>query len=228
MVVQIPPYANKSLADIPGEEWKNIPGFEGSYQASTLGRIKSLDRIIPHPRLYQQFVKGRILGQKVARNRNIKTGEPMIDIGVTLTVENVIHYFNTRRLIYKTFIDPKLDYKKDGLYVINKDNNGYNNRPENLALVTKSEKQLRAVKRGRVLPFLETADRTNWKKNYSSSKPVEQYDQQGNLIKRYPSIREASRQLKLDDKTIIQVAKGIYKQWKGFVWKYTPKDSRQP
>ncbi|WP_144911888.1 NUMOD4 domain-containing protein [Mucilaginibacter frigoritolerans] len=65
-----------------------MPGFEGYYQASTKGRIKSLDRIIPHPRLYQQFVTGRILSQKVNKNRNVKTGEPTIDLGVTLTLEN--------------------------------------------------------------------------------------------------------------------------------------------
>lgn len=28
------------------EIWKDIPGFEGLYQASTLGRIKSLDRVV--------------------------------------------------------------------------------------------------------------------------------------------------------------------------------------
>ncbi|MGF7076240.1 hypothetical protein [Mucilaginibacter sp. 3215] len=61
----------------------------------------------------------------------------MIHLRVTLTIENRAYYFNTRRLIYKTFIDPHLDYNKDGLYVINTDNNGYNNRPENLKLVTK-------------------------------------------------------------------------------------------
>jgi hypothetical protein len=27
------------------EEWKDIPGYEGLYQASTLGRIKSLGRV---------------------------------------------------------------------------------------------------------------------------------------------------------------------------------------
>jgi len=107
---QIPPYQNKFLADLPGEEWKDIPGFEGYYQASTKGRIKSLDRIVPHPRLYQQFVRGQILSQKVNKNRNIKTGEPTIDLGVTLTFENTPHYSNTRRLIYKTFIYRHLDY----------------------------------------------------------------------------------------------------------------------
>jgi hypothetical protein len=219
------PYKNKSLADLAGEQWKDIPGFEGYYQASTMGRIKSLDRTIPHPRLYRQFVKGQILSQSVARNNNIMTGEPMIDLRVSLALENVVHYFNTRRLIYKTFIDPKLDYKKDGLYVINIDNDGFNNKLENLRLVTKSEKQKRAVERDRLFPFLKTADRTNWKKNYTSSKPVEQYDLKGNLIGRYSSVREASRQLSLSDKAIIQVAKGVYKQWNGYVWKYANIDS---
>jgi hypothetical protein len=215
------PYQNKSLANMPEEEWKDIPGFEGYYQASTKGRIKSLDRIIPHPRLHQQFVKGQILSQKVNKNKNIKTGEPMIDLGVTLTIENTPFYSNTRRLIYKTFIDPHLEYKRNGQYVINVDGDGYNNCPENLRLVTKSEKSLRAFARDRVLPsFLKTADRTHWPKNYSTSKPVEQYDLQGNLIKRYPSIKEAARQMHLEDKVIIQVAKGMYKQWNGFVWRY--------
>ncbi|WP_144911847.1 hypothetical protein [Mucilaginibacter frigoritolerans] len=82
--------------------------------------------------------------------------------------------------------------------------------------MTKSEKQLRAIAQGRVLPsILKTADRSNWKKNFSTK-----YDLHGNFIKQYPSIKEASRQNKIDDKAIIQVAKGIYQQWNGFVWKY--------
>jgi len=217
-----PPYQNKSLADIPGEVWKDIPGLEGYYQASTEGRIKSLDRIIPHPRIYQQFVKGRILSQKANLNKNDKTGEPMIDLGVTLAIEAKTIYFNVRRLVYKTFINSKLDYETDYLYVVNIDGDGYNNRPGNLTVLTHSEKQLRAISRDRVFPsILKTADRSNWTKNYSTSKPVKQYDLDGNLIKEYPSVKEAARQMKIEDKVIIQVAKGLYKQWKyGFVWKY--------
>jgi hypothetical protein len=218
------PFQNKSLADLPGEVWKDIPGFEGTYQASTMGRIKSLDRIIPHPRLYQQFVKGQILSQKVNQNQNLKTGEPSTYLSVTLTIESEAKCFNTRRLIYKTFIGPHLDYEKVGLYVINIDGDGYNNRAENLRLVTKSEKSLRAFARDRVpVSILKTGDRTHWRKNYSNSKPVRQYDLKGNFIKEYPSVREASRQIHTDDKAIIQAAKGLYKQWNGFVWKYSDK-----
>ena len=213
-------YLNRSMIDLPGEIWKDVPGFEGSYQASSYGRVKSLDRTVLHPRLKRQFVKGRILSQSVHKNKNSISDEPMIDMKVTLTVENIAYYFNTRRLIYKTFVDPNLDYNKSGLYVINIDHNGYNNRPENLGLMTKSQKQKRAVERERVVPVLKTADRTNWKKNYSTSKPIAQYDLNGNLINQYKSIKEASRQTGLDDKAIIQVAKGLYKQWNGFIWKY--------
>jgi hypothetical protein len=203
------PYQNKSLAAMPGEVWKDIPGFEGTYQASTMGRIKSLDRLIRHPRLYQQSVKGQILSQSVAKNGNLKTVAPMIDLRVTLTVENTPYYYNTRRLIYQMFINPRLDYKKDGLYVINVDGDGYNNRPENLKAVTKSQKQQRAINRDRVLlSTLKTADPTNWKKNYSRCKPIAQYDLQGNPIRQYHSIKEAARQTHIEDKTIIQVAKG--------------------
>ena len=205
---------------MPGELWKDIPGFEGTFQASSLGRIKSIDRLIPHPRLKQQFVKGQILSQSVSKNQNLKTGEPTIDLRVTLTIEGNAHYFNTRRLIYMTFVDRHLNHEKDKLYIINKDGNGYNNRPENLQAITHSAKQLRAVARERVLPFLKTADRRAWKKNYSTSKPIEQYDLEGNFIKEYPSIKEAARQNRIEDKVIIQVAKGLYKQWNGFVWKY--------
>jgi len=77
---KLAPYQNKSLADMPGEAWKDIPGFVGSFQASNFGRVKSLDRIIDHPRIKKQFVKGQILSQSVAKNRNIVTGEPMIDL----------------------------------------------------------------------------------------------------------------------------------------------------
>ena len=36
------PYQNLSLEDMPGEVWKDIPGWEGRYQVSNKGRVKSL------------------------------------------------------------------------------------------------------------------------------------------------------------------------------------------
>lgn len=44
-----------------------------------------------------------------------------------------------------TFIDPHLDYRKNGLYVNNIGGNGYNCKSDNVRLVTKSEKRQRAA-----------------------------------------------------------------------------------
>lgn len=39
-------YKNLSLENIEGEIWKDIPEYEGFYQASNFGRIKSLARMV--------------------------------------------------------------------------------------------------------------------------------------------------------------------------------------
>lgn len=38
------PYQNLSTEDMPGEIWKDVPGWEGLYQISNYGRAKSLPR----------------------------------------------------------------------------------------------------------------------------------------------------------------------------------------
>lgn len=36
-------WKNLSIEDIPGEEWRDILGYEGKYMVSNMGRVKSLD-----------------------------------------------------------------------------------------------------------------------------------------------------------------------------------------
>ena len=38
--------AASAAVPIPGEFWRDIPGYEGSYQVSSLGRVRSLPRVI--------------------------------------------------------------------------------------------------------------------------------------------------------------------------------------
>ena len=223
------PYQHKSLSSLPGEKWKDIPGFEGLYQASSSGRVKSLDRVVLHRRLGEQFVEGRMLSQSIARNRNIKTGEPKIDLRVSLSKDGQQYYFNVRRLIYQTFVNKRIKYEKDGLYVINKDGDGFNNRLSNLQLVTKSEKQQRVFKRGRQESYLQYADRSLWPKTYggyANQQPVKQYTLRGKLLHTFASVREAARATGFDEKGIIGAAKGLYKQWRGYKWKYGTKGKK--
>ena len=44
------------------EVWKDIPGYEGYYQASSLGRVRSLDRTVIYKNGREYFYKGRLIG----------------------------------------------------------------------------------------------------------------------------------------------------------------------
>ena len=43
------------------ETWKPIPEYEGLYEVSDMGRVRSLDRVVKHARYGPQALKGRIL-----------------------------------------------------------------------------------------------------------------------------------------------------------------------
>jgi len=215
------PFENLLIKNIKGETWKDIRGYEGYYRVSNLGRVKSLDRIIPHPRLYQQFVKGKILKQKVVKDFNTLTGDNMVSLQVALALENSTHYYNVRRLVFAVF-KKRIDFEKDGLYVINKDGDGYNNRVSNLVLVSKAEKQRRSIESGRQnFDYLKSIDRSMWKKNYSRRIAVNQYNSNGKLVKKYKSIQEAHETTGFDSKGISNAAKGLYNGfWRGFKWRF--------
>lgn len=221
------PYEDLLIRDLKGETWKDIYGYEGYYRVSNLGRVRSLDRIIPHPRVYQQFVEGRILKQKVVKDYNRLTGDAMISLQVALALENTTRYYNVRRLVVMAF-KKKIDFKKDGLYVINKNGDGYNNRMSNLELVSKSKKQRRSIDNGRQdFGYLKTIDRSSWKKNLSRGIPVNQYSLKGKLVKKYNSIREANKLAGIDAKGISDAAKGFYKGiWSGFKWRFAKSKKR--
>lgn len=64
------------------EEWRDVPGFGGHYEASTLGRIRAKDRIVvKHHRmgaLIEQFYHSRILKATISD----KWGHLAVHIGV--------------------------------------------------------------------------------------------------------------------------------------------------
>lgn len=59
----------------PSEEWRDIPGWEGYYQASNCGRIRSVEREVHH-------VDGRVreLQSKVLKPRTTPQGRPAVNL----------------------------------------------------------------------------------------------------------------------------------------------------
>ena len=107
------------------ELWKDIKGFEGLYQVSNLGRIKST---------FREGTKGGIIKQFVI-NRYLK---------VNLHKEGKPHFIYTHRLVAKAFIPNTLN--KPQINHIN--GNKYDNRAVNLEWATSKENLQHAIDTG--------------------------------------------------------------------------------
>lgn len=184
------------------EVWKDIPGYEGLYQVSNLGNIKSLN----------------------AYNHNIEMmlNCPVHHSGyriVILKVNNVKKTFNVHKLVAETFISNKTNFKYydekdklkyienlDKLQVNHKDENKTNNNVSNLEWCTPKYNSNYGTRINRIIQ--------------NESKQVNQYDLQGNFIKTWNSISDIYRELGINSSNIIMCCKGKYSYSHGYIWKY--------
>lgn len=110
------------------EIWKDIPEYEGYYQVSNLGNVRSIDRIIEHSRLGQVKRKGKIL-------------KPGLDgVGyyfVVLSKNGILKPVNIHKLVAITFLGHKPCGYKEVVDHINNDKS--NNSSDNLQLISVRE-----------------------------------------------------------------------------------------
>jgi len=107
------------------EEWRNIPGYEGIYQVSSEGRVKSLGRHVKH-------YTGSI---SLKRDKILK---PQNTSGGYLQVSLNLKGFSKARVIHQLVAENFLNHKRCGMkLVINHINfNKKDNRAKNLEIVT--------------------------------------------------------------------------------------------
>lgn len=121
------------------EKWRDIPGYEGSYQASSLGRVRSLTRKVE---LNNQLAKTRWQYGKVLRpaSGGIKKsdGKPDTRLAVVLRKDGRSRTLRVHSLVALAFLGPK----PDGLEVAHINGINTDNRLPNLRYVTHAENEM--------------------------------------------------------------------------------------
>jgi hypothetical protein len=108
------------------EQWRPVVGYEGRYEVSDHGRVRSLDRTVPHPRLGTQFVKGRLLRHWVLRN-----GYAQVSLHVNGTEK--------KETIHRMVLAAFTEVCPDRLVAAHNDGNPLNNHVSNLRWSTQKE-----------------------------------------------------------------------------------------
>ena len=179
------------------EIWKPVVGFEGFYEVSNYGRVKSLQRL--RRNRYGVF----IVEEKILKQLTLTKGY----LGVRLYKNNKGKTFKVHRLVAEAFIP-----NPDNLACVNhKDEIKTNNMVDNLEWCTsKYNTNYGTCNKRKGLN----------NRNNSLSKPVIQYKLNGEFVAEDPSICESERITGIRQPTITKCCKGQRKNAGGYIWKY--------
>lgn len=182
------------------EIWVDIRGYEGLYQVSNLGRVKSLPR-----RTNNQHCYGLIMKQHNSYNY----------LKIQLKKNNKYKWFFVHRLVAMAF----LDNYNENLQVNHINGIKSDNKVENLEMVTASENQLHSYRVLKNIPSMKN----RFGKNHVHATKINQYDLNNNFIKQWGSIVDASKTLNINATCICNNCKARRKTAGGFIWKYADK-----
>ena len=190
------------------ERWKPIAGYEGFYEVSNHGRVKSIKRSVPNPACGGQYtVNERILHQAQS------------DFGhknVVLSKNGVSTHKLVHRLVAEAFLENPNDYP----CVNHKDENPSNNNLSNLEWCTQkynsnygnaSEKKSAAQKK-RDWSFRKTSG--------CNRKGVEQVSVDGVLINTFASLTDAANATGANITKISACCNGKRKTANGYQWRF--------
>ena len=185
------------------EIWKDIEGYP-LYMVSNMGRVKNVDRNI------------------ILTPLNNGNGYKYVQLW-----KGGRHKYYIHRLVAASFIPnpenkAEVDHingnRSDNTVWLNEDGS-INYDKTNLRWATKFENMNNPVTTNR----MSTAKKNQEKGNHQT--PIIQYDLNGNFIKQYPTIKEASMETGTYKKSISSCASGRYKTAGGFKWKYYDKET---
>ncbi len=184
------------------EEWKSAPGYEGYYEVSNLGNLRSVTADL----LSTFQIKPDKRGQGGAVYVG-KRGYPVANLRKNGTVKSI----KVHRLVAKAFIPNPNNLP----YVNHKDGDKTNNQDSNLEWVSAAENVQHAFN---VLGFKGSAYGT---KGGTCSKKVDQFTSDGIYLKTYASATEAATIMGVTTSAISNCVRGKSKSCAGYIWKTT-------
>lgn len=180
------------------EIWKAVVGYEGLYEVSNMGKVRSLDRTVKNKN-----------GLAVKKGKMIKPAE--INTGylkVNLWKENTGKCFLVHRLVAEAFVGNRANLPE----VNHIDENKHNNCANNLEYCDRqynanygTQKQRAAEKRRGVSV---------------GEQPILQYTVDGELLNWFASAQKAAKAVNGDNSGICKCANGRYKTACGYVWRW--------
>lgn len=175
------------------EVWKDVVGYEGFYQVSNEGNVRSVERIVPFGN------RTRTVPSKTRVQAKDKRGYST----VMLSKNNKLKNAKVHRLVAEAFID-----NPDALPEVNhKDENKQNNHVSNLEWCEHIYNTVYGTK----------LERQREKKSI----PIIQFDKKGNKLKEYDSAMQAEHEVNGKfTGNINKCLKGEIKTAFGYIWKY--------
>ena len=188
------------------EIWKDVEGYEGLYQVSNLGNVKSLS-----------------FGARNIRKSNVHKLLKLSPTNcgyykVQLYKNGKAKMMYVHRLVATAFI-PNPEEKPQINHI---DGNKANNASFNLEWASCSENQRHAISTGlrEPSPMLGRTGADN-----PNSKAILQYDLSGNFIREWTGIAEAARALNVHSSSISSCLCGINKTSCNSIWRYKQSDT---
>ena len=193
------------MAENTNEVWKPIKDYEGWYEASTLGRIRSVNRSFKDKSGRVRTFKGRVLKPAKVSKKGY--------LGVMLCRNGSQKTKKVHRLVAETFLPNPSNLPE----VNHKDENVGNNCVDNLEWATTKYNCRYGTRSQRI-----GENNKKPKRKYT----VYQLDKEDNVVKVFDSVRQASKQTGICYDSIRKCGLGepYYKTAGGYKWKMVPKE----